>query len=110
MQKISDGIEQENAYRAFIQALTSSIESRQRVCNPGKVQRLCVAVLQGRLSGVHIDRESDLSAEGACALFFHIPSHQNTEIAKEELLQKADAFAKDLPLEIRPKFLCLIED
>ncbi|MCX6990969.1 MAG: hypothetical protein NTX49_07920 [Chlamydiae bacterium] len=48
--------EKENARRAMVAALTGSYDAHGMVCNPGKVQRLAVSVLQGRLDGVNIDQ------------------------------------------------------
>lgn len=49
-------LEKENARESIIRALCDCIESDNlRVCNPGKVQRLVVGVLQGRLQGVNVD-------------------------------------------------------
>ncbi|PIZ32698.1 MAG: hypothetical protein COY39_04785 [Alphaproteobacteria bacterium CG_4_10_14_0_8_um_filter_37_21] len=50
--------ETENAKHALFAGLADSIEdSGQVVCNPGKLQRMIIGVLQGRLEGVNIDGE-----------------------------------------------------
>ena len=44
--------EQENAKYSIVSSLADAIETDgHRVCNPGKIQRLLVGVLQGRMEG-----------------------------------------------------------
>ncbi|CAO5677188.1 MAG: hypothetical protein HEEMFOPI_00708 [Holosporales bacterium] len=48
--------ETENARRSFVLAcVDSAFSDGDMVCNPGKVQRIVCAVLQGRLQGVEVD-------------------------------------------------------
>lgn len=48
--------DQENLRASMISGLADSIEEDGRlVCNPGKLQRMAISLLQGRLEGVRID-------------------------------------------------------
>ena len=49
--------ERENARIALARNLADAYEEDQVICNPGKIQRIVVGVLQGRLHGVHVDKE-----------------------------------------------------
>ncbi|KTC65021.1 Uncharacterised protein (plasmid) [Legionella adelaidensis] len=49
--------ERENARVALITNLADAYEEEHIVCNPGKIQRIATGVLQGRLLGVHVDKE-----------------------------------------------------
>jgi hypothetical protein len=50
--------ERKNAQASIFSALSNCVESDGHVvCDPGKLQRLAVSVLQGRLPGVNIDAE-----------------------------------------------------
>ncbi len=72
------GDEQTNAKIGMISALMDSYSSGVRVCNQGKIQRLVVAVLQGRLSGVDMEGimiPAQVSTAVAIPLFFQVVDH-----------------------------------
>jgi hypothetical protein len=59
---------------AMISALADSFDNTgHRVCNPGKTQRLIVAVLSGRLAGVDVDEVQTLPA--LTNAFFALPEN-----------------------------------
>jgi hypothetical protein len=93
-----------NAKYAFVSALKASIENGYRVCNPGKLQRLIVAVLSGRLKGADIDGGTSVSKEMAVGMFFSIESNQSID-DKETLIDSAEAFLSQNPLIDRSTFL-----
>lgn len=49
--------DRENARVGLVRNLADAYEDDAVVCNPGKLQRIAVGILQGRLEGAHIDRE-----------------------------------------------------
>jgi hypothetical protein len=98
--------EQTNAKRGMISALQNSYENGARVCNQGKTQRLIVAVLQGRLKEVDIDRVSmpkRIAKADAMQLFF-TPERQKITI-KAELLQAVAKFCDENPGIDKQEFL-----
>lgn len=88
--QLPDPVDVNNAKQGMITALQQSYENGCRVCNPGKTQRLVVAVLQGRLAGVQIEEEIPLS-QAAIQLFFLKPSVQRAA-NREELQREVDLF------------------
>ena len=65
-----------------------------------------MAVLQGRLSGVQIDQEAQLTVQMASALFFQNHENQMTNINKEQLFERAQVFlqTESLPTDIQEGF------
>ncbi len=67
------GSEETNAKESMVSGLKDSYdEFMGKVCNPGKVQRLVVGVLQGRLPGVNIEL-----MEGRVAKVLAVGSYRN---------------------------------
>lgn len=106
---LADEADRVNAVRGIISALEeSSNEDNFLMCNQGKVQRLVIAVLQGRLAGVNIEN-LDLNAEenipipDAIRLFF-TPARQEIE-QLEPLLQEANLFLDENPRINRDLFM-----
>jgi hypothetical protein len=60
-----------NGRASFLSALADCFEQGARVCNQGKAQRLCQAVLVGRLFGVNIDRPAERNLQGMREAFWH---------------------------------------
>jgi len=120
--------EKENLRTAMITALASSYDDFGRVCNPGKVQRLCIALLQGRLPEINIDglafmpdltnqttpqasqmplavpTEALVPTSTAVQTFFSIKKHQKIQDA-QELKAVAEKFLLENPLVARDTFL-----
>ncbi|MCX6990806.1 MAG: hypothetical protein NTX49_07090 [Chlamydiae bacterium] len=76
--------EKENARYAMIRAFIHSYDDFGIVCNPGKIQRLVVEVLQGRLPGVRIDTVAAaappaMNAQGTIQSFWADTRHQAIE-------------------------------
>lgn len=77
IESIKDENDKQTAIDSFIYALKDSFnENHERVCNPGKVQRLFIGVLQGRLQGVQIDDSIE------------IPLNKKDDKGKEELVEE----------------------
>lgn len=91
--KVAD---QDQAKSGMIGALGDSFEDGDRVCNQGKTQRLCLEVLQGRLTGVNIDGIKPPSSADAMTMFFLNPNHQSIQDL-EALVQAANHFADGNP-------------
>jgi hypothetical protein len=105
--------EQENARRSLFGALAASIETDGHlVCNPGKLQRIAVAVLQGRLAGVNIDgsvvKESVGSVSAAPRIEPPLDNHSawrmfeminpfRTPFSAETYRERAEAFIRENP-------------
>lgn len=91
--------ERELAAHALINALVDCYEQGERVCNPGKVQRILIAVVQGRMSKVKIDQVQPSSKQLVTALmneFFANPEHQKIE-EWQDLKQAVIKFINDRP-------------
>jgi len=100
---------------ALLDSYTDS-HSMVRVCNPGKAQRLCVSVLQGRLAGVSIDAVARTrpTMERSIEVFFQQPwiqgikgakvlkiaarrsCYENSDVDREPFLQEVDRLAEAL--------------
>lgn len=103
IQAISDKKDRDNAVAAMISALNDSIQLERRICNPGKIERLFIAILQGRLKGVEIDDSITLTKDftaQSLAVFFANEEHQKIDNRKD-LLEAARKFCKD-NASIRP--------
>ncbi len=98
--------EQTNAKEGIVSGLKDSCSSDgSRVCNPGKVQRLIVSVLQGRLEEVDIELlGTEVSTEGALNMFFCVEAHQKIK-QLEPLIEAANRFCEENPLVKRDDFL-----
>ena len=94
-----------------VSALSDSLnddEERTRVCNPGKVQRLTLAALQGRLAGVNIDRVPT-PVGTFVSLFFMNPAIAQIE-TRAALLEAANDHINNNPLIPREPFLTAIRN
>lgn len=119
VQKISDPKDQKNAFTSMLTALKESIATNgSRVCNPGKIERLFIAVLQGRLKGVKIDDSITLGenlgpskklTEQSLTIFFANEAHQKIDNRKD-LLEAGKLFCKNSPNLNRMGFLKLLDD
>lgn len=105
-------LERNNAKIAMVQTLSRCFEGNGKlVCNPGKVQRLAVAVLQGRLAGVDIDEIQEalvIPTNQAITLFFSLEWRQQLSLdpnREEELIAEAMRFCNENPLIDRETFL-----
>ncbi len=89
--------DQKNAITGMIRALSSSIEDKYRVCNPGKVSRIAASAIQGYFPG--FEDPSVASSEGtmngldAINAFFRVKDHQG-QCDRKKLLTKAFAWEK----------------
>jgi len=104
--------EKQNARAGMISALADSTSETGRVCNQGKTQKLLIAVLQGRLPGVEIDRATLTAAEGMNAFFANeahrkinsefelidaaIRSFPDPQFNRLELMNQMREYAQDL--------------
>jgi hypothetical protein len=123
--------EQENARRSLFGALATSIEADGHlVCNPGKLQRIAVGVLQGRLPGVNIDgsvveesvRDSVTSASSASSSsesfvnnnlawqMFETTKPYRTPFTAQTFRERAEAFIGENPRVNAPWLRQEIED
>jgi hypothetical protein len=94
--------EKENILTSLMNALADSIEGDDghRVCNPGKLQRILIAVAQARVPGVNVDEvemdeEPDFSTivPALMAQFFAEDDNRRRDIVNlEELLREAETF------------------
>ena len=101
--------DQNNVKFGMAKALKDSFDADSRmVCNPGKVQRLIVAVLSGRLDGVNIETALDRrpSTQDAIVMFF-TPDRREIETLTP-LLAAANDFCDQNPLVNREEFITLI--
>lgn len=92
-----------NAKFGMVKALADSFdEEGKRVCNPGKVQRLIVAVLQGRLLGIDIDETITIAqiVNG----FFADPQRRALS-SPQAVLLAAQQYLTENPLIDREAFL-----
>lgn len=104
---IDDPKERDNAKYSIVKSLADSYDaSGSLVCNQGKVQRLVVSVLQGRLEGVNIEGHDlgQISATDAINVFFSIPAHQTIDSLKD-LLEAAETFCKENTRVIKESFM-----
>jgi hypothetical protein len=115
IQEMEDKADQEIAKAAMIIALSQCFnDDGSRICNPGKVQHLFVAVLQGRLEGVQIDKMAPIDAimmvptTQAVQMFSLYPENQGHE-ELIPLLRAAGKFADENPGVNRKEFLIAVE-
>lgn len=104
---IDDLKERENAKFGIVKALADSFdEFGTLVCNQGKVQRLIVSVLQGRLEGVNIEGHDlgQMTAADAITAFFSISAHQTID-KLSVLLAAAEMFCDENPRVIKDSFM-----
>ncbi len=104
--------EQTFAKEGIVFALEDSYDMGGRVCNPGKVQRLIVRVLQGRFPGVEVDfeliKETHIEIGAATEMFFNVEAHQAiNQLAP--LRDAANRFCDQNLLVNRAEFLREIE-
>ncbi len=105
-----DETERENARQGMIAALSASFEYGQRVCNPGKVQRLVTSVLQGRLDGATVDPESEeIKTPAAMRMFFLSKEELMTTRDRSKLVAEAEAFCLANPKVKKEEFMAGIE-
>ncbi|MBM3184654.1 MAG: hypothetical protein FJZ64_05050 [Chlamydiae bacterium] len=94
----------------MISALLDCIDEIGRlVCNIGKAQRVLLAVLQGRESGVNIDNVEIPTVDQLTQQFFENPEIRGIK-KREELLEKACEFCQALPKGSQEPFLKKIKD
>ncbi len=101
------GSEQTNGKESMVSGLKDSYdEFMGKVCNPGKVQRLVVGVLQGRLPGVSIELKEGMkvTAKQGARMFFAMEAHRAIR-QLEPLLKAANRFCDENPLVNRGEFL-----
>ncbi len=105
------GLDQAIAKEGMISALKESYDMGGRVCQPGKVQRLIVSVLQGRLAKVNIELVEGMKVDKPVALcmFFHKAAHMAIR-QLPPLIDAANQFCDDNPLVDRDEFLRGIEE
>ncbi len=113
IQNIQDEKDRDIAAQSLVNALAESIEHGRVTCQPGKLQRLLVAVVQGRLEGVHIDQEApSLTPTQAFAQFMTREEHQHMT-DPQALKQAAQQFFRDNPLfrdeELKAAFMRELE-
>ncbi len=103
-------IEQAMAKWGMVSALKESYYMEGRVCNPGKLQRLIVSVLQGRFEGVNIEliEGMQVSAGPAMTLFFTDEHKAIQQLAP--LIEAANRFCDENPLVNRGEFLDKIKE
>lgn len=99
-------LDQTLAKDGIIFGLKESCEEKFRVCNPGKVERLITAVLQGRLPGVEIElmTKKEVSTGQAMEMFFYREAHRGIE-QLEPLLDAANRFCDENPAVNRTDFI-----
>lgn len=106
IEAIADETDKGMAKESLSLALADSINGYGRlVCNPGKVQRIMVGVLQGRLDGVNIDgmaydldeeEQDKLTADDAVKAFFRDEKKQKITNWKS-LKEVGEIFVKENP-------------
>lgn len=131
--------EQENAKHALVNGLARAIaEDGHRVCLPGMLQRLVIAILQGRMEGVNVEREDigfdtcpvpplpgaasgggggsastedrpQVDSGVALRMFFENQENQ-TITAAEALRTRGNAWLEENPNVNREEFLKLLND
>lgn len=100
--------EQVLAKESFVTALSECIEGNKRKCIPGQIQRILIAVCQGRLDGVNIDNSQTLiTTSTAITLFFNNPFNrglrgQDLDAAVQDWLQD-NPFVERAPFELEIK-------
>jgi hypothetical protein len=108
--RIEEPTEQEIAKEGIISALCESVQDGSLVCNQGKTQRLCVHVLQGRLSGVEIDNvATPPTSDQALNIFFQNEQRQQLT-TWAALKQEAELFLEQNPLVDRVGFMQKLKD
>ncbi len=103
-------LEQAMAKEGIISALKDSYNVG-RVCQKGKVQRLIVSVLQGRLADINIELEEGMQVtkEVAAEMFFSLEAHQAIR-ELPPLIEAANRFCDENPLVNRDEFLREVEN
>jgi hypothetical protein len=104
---IQDLKERANAKFGILKALYDSVEAGGRVvCNQGKIQRLVVAVLQGRIDGINIESHDLGQITSADALNMFFLNEQNQKIQSlEQLLKAAESFCSENPRVVKESFI-----
>ncbi|MDE3046338.1 MAG: leucine-rich repeat domain-containing protein [Verrucomicrobiota bacterium] len=115
--QLKDSKDQTSAKNGMIFALQDSYDDfdgkKSRVCNQGKTQRLAVAVLQGRLVGVNIDRvpidlptaqAAEVPTAQALTMFFANPANQAID-KKDVLMIAVNQFCNQNPAVNRDTFI-----
>ena len=96
-----------NVKDSMINALSTSYHFGKRVCNQGKVERLVIATLQGRLAGVNIDNAHvptpPTTAESITAFFNNEANREIDEYGP--LLSAARKFCQENPLVEKAGFI-----
>ncbi len=104
------GLDQAIAKGGMVSALKESYEMGDRVCQPGKVQRLIVSVLQGRLAKVNIELVEGMKVDKAVAINLFLSKGAHRAIRQlPPLLRAANQFCDDNPLVNRDEFFLEIE-
>ncbi len=105
------GLDQAIAKGGMISALEQSYDMRYRVCQPGKVQRLIVSVLQGRLAKVNIELIEGMKVgkEVSLRMFFMKEAHMAIK-QLPLLIDAANQFCHENPLVNRAEFFLGIEE
>jgi hypothetical protein len=98
-----------NVREGMISALANSYEfDGSRVCNPGKAQRLVIAVLQGNLKGVSIEEQRRENAPAplnpSVTQFFNVEANRRIDNL-QALLDAANQFLAENGLVDRENFL-----
>jgi len=102
--------EQSLAKDGIVTALSDSFApSGDRVCNQGKTQRLCISVLQGRLSEVQIDNLEIPKQDLATPLNLFFANQERREMEPQQLMEEARLFCIENPLVPREGFLAQVE-
>jgi hypothetical protein len=106
--------ERQNAKQSMVVALSECFdEFNSQVCNPGKVQRLCTRVLQGRLAGVDIDGISQhtpvarITPQLITEMFF--TEARRAIESKAQLLAEVDIFCEAHPEISKPMVSNIVE-
>lgn len=102
------------AILGMVNALADSVEDNgQRVCNGGKIHRLIVFVLQGRLAGVQIEDHDigveQISMEDAAKIFYLKPGRQAIK-KLSDVLKEAAKFCEENPSVNKKGFLNYLAD
>lgn len=105
---IEDEKDKELAKYGIISGLLASHDEDSGTlwCNPGKVQRLVVSVLQGRLEGINVEGHElgVVDDKTALALFFQCKKHN--EFKKlEDLIAAAQTFIEENPSIMKEAFM-----
>ena len=97
------------AKESFVTALSECIEGNERICPPGQIQRVLIAVCQGRLDGVNIDNSQTLiTTSTAIRRFFDNPL--NRGLRGQDLDAAVQAWLQDNPFVERAPFLLEISN